>query len=191
MRRIMLVLGIGAVLISLIGISRVALGMSAQQAEPDALAGHPIVGTWLVLVPFTPDGPPHASPSLYTADGHVVLDWPVTTVGPAGVTYASGWVGTWEPTDERGIHVTAVQVLSDANGAYLGTVTFDGHPMVSEDGQTFTEDDPETTLTVRDAAGAVVTVIGGDNFPPVTATRLAVGSPGFPESTPVAATPAA
>ena len=101
-------------------------------------------------------------------------------------------VGTWERTGERASHFTAVQVLTDANGAFTGTVTIDGHPAVSEDGQTFTDDAPETKLTVRDPTGSIVLVVDGDgSFPPVSATRMGVGSPGFPAGTPVTGTPAA
>jgi hypothetical protein len=103
--------------------------------------------------------------------------------------FHSGWVGSWEPTGERSIQFTAVQVLSDANGAYLGTATVHGHPMVSEDGQTFVDADPASTITIRDPAGNVVTVLSGGA--PVTATRIGVASDGFPPATPAAATPTA
>jgi len=95
------------------GLALTTAGVHAAAAD---LASHPIVGAWLALVSPAPGQPAFASPSLYTADGDVVLGWPVTQAGPQGVTFHSGWVGSWAPTDARGIHFTAVQVLSDATG---------------------------------------------------------------------------
>jgi hypothetical protein len=165
---------------------------AAQDTAAGATAGHPLVGIWLAMVPVTPGAPLVPIPSIYTADGQIVTAWPGTQAGAQGVTFASSVVGTWERTGERAAHFTAVQVLSDANGAFTGTVTIDGHPTVSEDGQTFTDDAPESKLTVRDPAGTIVMVVGGDgSFPPVTATRMGVGSPGFPPGTPATGTPTA
>ena len=56
--------------------------------------------------------------------------------GPKASTFVSTQVGTWEPVGPRSVHFTGVQLLSDANGAFVGTVTIDAYPMVSEDGQT-------------------------------------------------------
>ena len=73
--------------------------------------------------------------------------------------------------------------------------TIDAHLAVSDDGQTFIDNDPETTLTFRaDAQNNVTQVItpykGGDgSIPPVTANRMAPGKPGLPPATPAAATP--
>ena len=159
---------------------------AAQEATPEALAGHPIVGPWNVT---TPAGP---SLNVFFADGTNIQGLPATQPGPNGVTFVGPQVGTWEPVSERGVHFTGVQLHSDANGVFTGTVTIDGHPAVGEDGQTFTDDAPETKLTVRDPTGTIVMVLGGDgSFPPVTATRMGVGSPGFPAATPTAATPTA
>ena len=72
--------------------------------------------------------------------------------------------------------------------ALLGTVTIDGHPEVSADRRSPCDDSPETAVTARDAAGAVVGVVRGG--PPLTAVRVGLGAPGFPEVTPAAATPA-
>jgi hypothetical protein len=162
-------------------------GVSAQETTPDAMANHPIVGSWFAFVSPAPGEPAFASPGIYTPDGYVVLGWPVTQAGPQGVTFHSGWVGSWEPVDDRGIHFTAVQVLSDATGTYLGTLTVDGHPRVGDDLQHFVDDSPETHITVRDPVGTIVTVIPGSGG--VTGTRMGVGSDGFPPATPEAGTP--
>ena len=91
----------------------------------------------------------------------------------------------------RTCHFTATQILSDANGTYLGTVTVDGYPMASEDGQTFIDDGARATVTIRDPAGAVVQTIPAlTPGRPVTGTKMSPGNPGFPEGTPDAGTPA-
>jgi hypothetical protein len=63
---------------------------------------------------------------------------------------------------------------------------------VADDGQTFVDASPDSKITIRDAANAVVTVIGGDgSTPPVTSVRVKPGAVVFPEGTPTAGTPAA
>lgn len=167
-----------------------ALGVSTQE-EDGALAGHPMVGSWLVT---TPGGPALA---LFAADGSVVQGVQPTQVGVMGVgddvTFVSAEIGTWESTGARSAHFTALQTLSDAAGTYLGTVTIDGYPVVSADGQTLLDDGSQAVVTVRDAAGAIVSILGqGDeSLPPVTGIRMGVGAPGFPEGTAVESTPAA
>jgi hypothetical protein len=159
----------------------------AAAQEATDLSGHPLAGTWLAMAnPPLPDDPQVPVPSLFGADGTVLLAFPPTQVGPQGVALNAPIVGVWAPDSERRGHFTAVQPLSDANGAYLGTVTIDGYPEVSEDGQTFSDDGTRAVITIRDAAGAVVQEISGLFERPVTAIRMGVGVPGFPE---VAASP--
>ena len=166
-----------------------ARGASAQEG-PDSLTGHPLAGTWLAMAnPPLPDAPQVAAPSYYGADGAVLLVFPLTQAGPQGVQFAAPAMGTWEADGERRGHFTAVQALSDAAGTYLGTVTIDGYPEVSEDGQTFVDDGSKAVVTIRDAAGAVVQEVAGVFARPVTATRMGPGAPGFPEGTPAAGTP--
>jgi hypothetical protein len=160
--------------------SRVA---TAQEASPEAMASHPIVGAWNVM---TPGGP---SLAVFSADGTNIQGLPATQAGPQGVDFVGAQVGTWEPVSARGIHFTGVQLHSDANGTFTGTVTIDGYPEVSEDGQTILDDQSQVMITIRDAAGAIVQQVPGAGSPPVTGTRMGVGSPGFPEGTPTAATP--
>ncbi len=155
-------------------------GASAQ----DTTASHPLVGAWLALTP-------QAAPAIFGSDGTVVLGFPASQAGAQDVEFVGPALGTWEPTGERSGRFTVVQALSDATGAFSGTVTIDGgQPMVSEDGQTFIDDRSGVTVTVRDPANNVVAVIPFDaSLPPLTATRMGMGSPGFPEATPEA-TPA-
>jgi hypothetical protein len=153
---------------------------AAQDATPDAMANHPIVGAWMVS---TPAGP---SLAVFFADGINIQGLPATQAGPMGVSFVSTQVGTWEPTGARSVHFTGVQWHSDANGTLTGTVTIDGYPEVSDDGQTLRDDNPESGPTIRDAAGTILDVLRGG--PPVTGARMGVGSPGFPEGTPVTGT---
>jgi hypothetical protein len=154
----------------------------AQDATPNAMADHPIVGAWMVT---TPAGP---SLAVFFADGINIQGLPASQAGPLGVTFVGPQIGTWEPTGPRSVHFTGVQWHSDATGTLVGTVTIDGYPTVSEDGQTLLDDNPESGPTIRDAAGNILDVLKGG--PPVTAVRMGVGSPGFPEASPIAGTPA-
>jgi hypothetical protein len=141
------------------------------------MANHPIVGSWMVT---TPAG---LAMAVFFADGTNIQGLPATMPGPQGVTFVSTQVGTWEPIDERSIRFTGVQLHTDANGALVGTVTIDAHPTVSEDGQTFFDDNPESGPTIRDAAGAIIDVLRGG--PPASGVRMSVGSPGLPGTTKV------
>ena len=156
---------------------------SAQDATADALANHPIVGVWMVT---TPTGLGLAA---FAADGIHIGGVPTAQAGPQGVTFTGAQAGTWEPTGPRGIHFTGVQLHSDADGTFTGTVTIDGYPEVSEDGQTLFDDETRSVITTRDAAGAVLQVTPALGAPPVTGVRMGVGIPGFPAATPTAGTP--
>jgi hypothetical protein len=165
--------------------------MAAAQDTATDLASHPLTGTWLAMAnPALPENPQFPAPSLFSADGSVLLMFPVTDVGPQGVVSQSAAVGVWEAYDEHRGHFTATQLLSGMDGTFLGSVTIDGFPLVSDDGQTFIDDGSLVTVTIRDAAGAVLQVVPpGTPARPVTAIRMSVGSPGFPEATPEAGTP--
>jgi hypothetical protein len=163
------------------------------QGRPD-LADHPLTGTWLAMAnPPLPEDPPFAAPSLFAADGTVLLLFPATQRGPGGPVFQSSCVGVWAPDSDRRGHFTAVQSLSDADGVFLGTVTVDGYPEVSEDGQSFIDDNSRVTITMRDAAGTIVNQIvptGQAQGRPVTGVRMAVGAPGFPDAVGAEATSA-
>jgi hypothetical protein len=172
-----------------VGAAAAALGLghlhqaAAQDATPDAMANHPIVGAWMVTTPIGP------SLAVFFADGINIQGLQASQAGPLGVTFVGPQVGVWEPTGPRSVHFTGVQWHSDATGTLVGTVTIDGYPTVSEDGQTLLDDNPESGPTIRDAAGTILDVLRGG--PPVTAVRMGVGAPGFPEASPEAGTPAA
>src|SRR3954466_564065 len=172
-----------------VGAAAAALGLgtvsraSAQEATPSVMATHPIVGVWLNMNATIPPSP---SVSIYGADGSFMSINPVNYKDTErGVVYASDLIGTWEPISERGIHITGISMESDANAAFTGTFTLDAYPVVSEDGQTWTDDGTQVKATIRDATNAVVTVLGGGGdqppiTPPVMATRMSPGPLTFP-----------
>lgn len=177
------VAGIGAAAAA-VGLSSPAGRATAQEATP-AMASHPIVGVWNVM---TPGGP---SLAVFSADGTNIQGQPATQVGPQGVTFVGTQVGTWEPVSERCIHFTGVQLHSDANGVFTGTVTIDGYPVVSEDGQALLDDQSRSVVTIRDAAGTVLEEMPGAGASPVTGVPMGVGVPGFPQAPMTPGTPTA
>jgi hypothetical protein len=178
-------LGAGGLGVALAATARSA---AAQDAAAE-MAKHPIVGAWLVR---NPTDPPTASPASFTADGVMTIAWVPSYVDPQlGAVFQATAIGTWEPTGERSIRFTVVQALSGADGTYLGTFTLDGHPVVGEDGRTFLDDGTKAKVTIRDADDNVTLEAGGGEgeepvTPPVHATRIRVGDPGFLAATPTA-----
>jgi len=164
------------------------LGLAAtgsRAAGRQDLADHPLTGWWLATAnPIRPDQPQIAVPTLCTADGSFLAFHPVSQLGPDGVQFTSDLVGTWTADSDRRGHFTAVQSLSDLEGTFLGTITIDGYPEVSEDGMTFIDDGSRVVITIRDPGGAVVDAFPGAGGRPVTGTRMGVDAPGFPEATP-------
>jgi hypothetical protein len=177
------------------GISATGLGLalaatthhaSAQNATPTIMASHPILGVWMVQ-----NNPPNIG--IIFADGTLINVGVSSAVGPDGALgFASPGAGTWEVLDDRAIHVTFVEFHTDATGAFTGTLTFEGYPVLDEGGQTWTDDGSKVKLTFRDAAHNVTMVIGGDgSIPGVTANRMGPGVSGLPEGTPAVAIPTA
>ena len=162
----------------------VALGARAGiAAQGMTTADHPLTGMWLAMAnPAGAEDPQLPAPSLFAADGTVILGFVPAEIGQAGsIQFAGSPMGVWEPYDEQTGHFTAVQAIADATGKLVGSVTIDGHPQVSEDGTTFVDDGSLVTVTIRDSTGAVVMVVPpGTPGRPVTAVKMRVGVPGFP-----------
>ncbi|MFN8678011.1 MAG: hypothetical protein U0Z70_16645 [Thermomicrobiales bacterium] len=164
-----------------------ALGVPRRAAaQPVNLADHPMAGSWLAMAnPPLPGDPQTPGPANLAADGTFLGMFPVTQHGPQGVVYNTPYVGVWEADSERRAHFTAVQVLSDADGNLTGTITVDGYPEASEDGQTFSDDGSRVMVTIRDPAGVIVQQIMPTGQPvgrPVTGVKMRVGAPGFPDT---------
>ena len=183
---------LSAVFGALTGALAVSRTSTAQEATPSALANHPIVGAWLVM---DPSDPLNARPAIFAADGTLTVGYvPTSYLQPERSVVVQGTaIGVWEPTGERSVHLTYVQALSDLNGTYLGTLTRDANPEVSEDGQSFLDDGTQVHITFRDATNTIVDeASAGGSAEAATrqvhAMRMRVGNPGFPEGTPMAGT---
>jgi hypothetical protein len=188
-RRAVLLSAVSGVLTGALAASRT---ITAQEATPSAMANHPIVGAWLVM---NPSDPLNTRPAIFAADGTFTVGYiPSYTDAERGVVLQGTAIGVWEPTGERSVHLTYVQALSDLNGTYLGTLTRDAYPEVSEDGRSFRDDGAQVHITFRDASNTIVNeASGGGSAEAATrqvhAVRMRVGNPGFPEAPPVAGTP--
>ena len=176
-------LGVGSLGLALAATTRQA---SAQDTTAEAMAGHPLVGTWVVMVPGA------VIPQIFGPDGSVVTAFPPNSVDPAlGLAFHGAALGRWEATGDRSGHFTVIQARSDADGVYVGTFQYEANPEVSADGRSLVNTKPQRVI-VRDAANNVTLdqVFSG---PPVTATRVGatMDSVDLPPATPPAATPTA
>jgi hypothetical protein len=156
---------------------------SAGAAQTMSTADHPLTGMWLAMAnpPGQRDDPQFPAPSLFAADGTVILGFVPAALGMDGkIQFTGSPMGVWEPYDEQTGHFTVVQAIADMTGALVGSVTIDGHPKVSDDGMSFSDDGSLVTVTIRDPTNAVVTVIPPAAGRPVTGIKMQVGIPGFP-----------
>ena len=145
---------------------------AAQDAE---MANHPLVGTWM-----TGTSPVDFAVVHWDADGNMTNNGELPNPGPDGtVIYSNPFAGVWEPDGDRGIHITMTALTYDAAGAVTGSITVDGHPVATEDGDAFWDDGTRAVVTFRDATGAVSQEING--VPPVAGVRMAPGKPGYDE----------
>jgi len=123
-RRSVLVSGLTGTLASAFTVGR---STAAQEATPDALATHPLVGTW--FEEFDPEHPGALLDiSAFHADGTVTESHPFAGTG----------IGIWRPTGERtGEQVVKFQNISDTPGTFVpGTSTFMGTFTIDEGGET-------------------------------------------------------
>lgn len=140
---------------------------AAARQDTASLAAHPLAGTWAVT---TPGG---IVPQTHGPDGSVVVAFPANYVDPVlGLTFQGPALGRWEAHGARGGRFTALQALSDADGAYVGSFLLVGAVTVAEDGQTWSSAGLESRIIVRDAANNVLVDETAPAEPPVTATRM-------------------
>jgi hypothetical protein len=157
--------------------------VDAQDTNPSPFAGHVQVGVWMLELDTG------RAIGVYSADGSVITALAPTQADPGGVSFTSTQIGTWEPTGDRTTHITVVQLLSDATGAYAGSVTVDAYHELSDDGQSWASVEG-TTVTIRDATHAITAEIPAAPGA-AKAVRMAPGSPRFPEGPTAPATPTA
>ena len=141
-------------------------GTATAQERGGDLAGHPLVGTWVVA---TTGG---VVPQTHHADGSFIAAFPPNYVDPGlGLTFQGPGLGRWESTGERSGRFTFLQALSDDAGTYVGTFQLAAELEASEDGQTWSGTN-EAHIIVRDAENVIILdqVISFDT--PVTATRM-------------------
>jgi hypothetical protein len=145
MRRISVLAVLIVALVGLVAFGR-SPGTGAQDGTPTAgMAGHPLVGTWIV-------NDPTGSPSLtaFTADG-VVTD--VETEGGAGL-------GSWKPTGERTAAFTLVIVIADPQ--FSATIQINATVEIDATGNSGTADYTYTAVlpdgTVAESGSGSVTI---------------------------------
>jgi hypothetical protein len=150
------------------------LPATAQEGTPVAMAGHPIVGAWVVDTSAEdPTGPQEATVapnvSVFTDEGLVV------NTAPGG----GSDVGAWEATSARGAALTFVGLIAEED--FAGTIIIRATVELDATGDSFSG---PYSYTVVAADGTVVDA-GRDM---VSATRITV-EPVEAEGTPLAAIP--
>jgi hypothetical protein len=155
-------LGAGGLGLALATTTRHAL---AQDAAAE-MANHPLVGTWLSGASAA-----QLTVSHFGADGNLTQNGFLTGTSPDNrmMMQSSPFAGVWEPDGDRGIHITFTALTFDATGAVTGSITVDGYPVATEDGNAFWDDGTRA-----------ITQVGGP-VPPVAGVRMAPGKPGYEE----------
>ena len=145
---------------------------------------HQLAGRWLSTVglPSRPDVAVTV-PSFFGADGTVVMIFPGMEAEKRGVQVRGVALGEWEPTSFDTGHFTAVQVLANLDGMYIGTVTIDGYAQIDADGTGFTVRNEDHLFVVRDHANTVIEQLGASATHPMHGIRMRAGHAGFPEAT--------
>ena len=169
--------GIGA---GSLGLVTARIASTKEMDTSQSLAGHPLTGMWLthMALPSAPDDVV-AVPAFFGADGSAVLIFPCTEANSAGVQLKGAAIGTWAPIDDHYAHVTTVQALSDLEGRYQGTLTFDAYPRVRDDNDSFEVDSQYDLFTLRDHLNEVISSRSGPHANPMRAHRMHPGNPGF------------
>lgn len=167
-------LGAAAALVSVSRFRKV----TAHGGTPVPGSVHPLVGTWLmtpadgmVLTTFGTDG----SFISVIATNSLNLTLAVKNQGLA--------LGHWEPIGDHSAHFSAIQVFIDNDGTYVGSRTFEGHPVLIEDHQRFMDESPQHVV-IRDAANVVIDDQLVPVVPPIVATRIGASPDSlvFPDS---------
>ena len=145
-------------------------------AKVETITDHPLTGVWLSMAD---DG---VSVYQFVADGTVTLTLPTCWANKDGdAAFSSSGIGTWQKTGAQTGYFNVVHVLSTAAGAFAGTLSVHGFPVVAEDGSAISIDGSEIRIYARDAKHLSAGVTGADgSLASVSAIRMRPGSPGFP-----------
>lgn len=177
-------LGIGSLGL-LLGATATAAAPAAESSGGGAggilsTATHALAGRWLSTIglPSRPDVAV-AVPSLFGGDGTVVMVFPGMEAEKRGIQARGVALGDWEPVSSTEGHFTAVQVLANLEGAYIGTVTIDGYAELDTDGTRFSVRNGDHLFTVRDHANAVVEQLAASAYHPMRGFRMRAGNAGF------------
>jgi hypothetical protein len=159
MRRFVVLLSMVVVALGLIATP--GRGITAQEATPTAMGGHPLVGTWLLDTNADdPANPPEVT--IFTADGAYL------SVDAEGIPNH----GVWEATGERTAGLTIVSPVMEET--FAGTFIVRASLEVDETGDSFTA---QYTGEFVDPDG----VESGEYGPgTATATRITVEEMGTP-----------
>lgn len=171
------------------------LGASAAAAAPafdngssgggDLLstATHPLAGRWLshLALPSRPDVDV-AVPTFFGGDGTVVMIFPGMEAEKRGIQVSGMALGCWEPLSADLGHFTAVQVLANLDGDYIGTVTVDGYAQTDAEGLGFAVRSEDNLFIVRDAGDAIVEELAASADHPMRGLKMRVGNAGFATS---------
>jgi hypothetical protein len=168
------------------------LGASASAAPPAFETGgsgsgevlstttHPLAGRWLshLALPSRPDVDV-AVPTFFGADGTVVMIFPGMEAEKRGLQVSGIALGCWEPMTADLGHFTAVQVLANLDGDYVGTVTIDGYAQTDAEGLGYAVRSDDHLFVVRDQADAVIEELGASATYPMRGLKMRVGNAGF------------
>ena len=145
-------------------------------AQSQGLGAHPLTGTWLSMAD---DG---VSVYQFVADGTVNITCPTCRANQDGeAEFSTSGIGTWQQTGARSGYFNVVHVLSTAAGAFAGSRSVHGFPVVAEDGSALAIDGSGIRIYVQNEQNILSGVIGGDrSLASISAVRMRPGSPGFP-----------
>lgn len=143
-------------------------------------ANHALTGRWLsrVALPSRPDVAV-AVPTFFGTDGTVMMIFPGMEAEKRGIQVRGVALGCWDAVSADLGHFTAVQVLANLEGSYIGTVTIDGYAQIDEDGTGFTVRSEDNLFVVRDQADAVIEQLVASADYPMSGFRMRVGNAGF------------
>jgi hypothetical protein len=171
------------------------LGASASAAPPafetggggggsllPTTATHPLAGRWLshLALPSRPDVEV-AVPTFFGGDGTVVMIFPGMEAEKRGIQVSGIALGCWEPMTADLGHFTAVQVLANLDGDYVGTVTIDGYAQTDAEGLGYAVRSEDNLFTVRNQANDIIEELAASAAHPMRGLKMRAGNAGFRE----------